>query len=155
MLTRSFDYETGFAPFDLFDEVRRRMGKTFVDVGPTHRSAPSGPTRAMPDGAFPRLRIRDVGDEIVVSADVPGLLQKDLEITLQDGVLTVSGARTMGAPDGYFVRRSERPSYRFSRSLPLPVNVDPDGTSARVDSGVLVVTLKKVAEAGPRKIVIR
>jgi HSP20 family protein len=148
MLSRLTDFERASAPFDLLEEVRRRMDRVWDDFE-------GQPTLRASNAAWPRANVLDLGTEIVVRADVPGLAQKDLDISLHDNVLTIAGERKIPAPEGYTAQRRERAPLRFSRSFALPVKVDPERTTAKVESGVLTVTLAKAEEVRPRKIVVR
>jgi HSP20 family protein len=90
-----------------------------------------------------------------VEAAVPGFDQKDVEIAIEDGVLTVKGERKNETPEPnrtYFVR--EIGSGAFSRSFRLPSNVDPNKVSASYKQGVLTIELLKREEAKPRRITI-
>ena len=90
-----------------------------------------------------------------VEAAVPGFDQKDIEIAVEDGVLTVKGERKNETPEPnrtYFVREIGRGA--FSRSFRLPSNVDPSKVSASYKNGVLTIELLKREEAKPRRITI-
>ena len=90
-----------------------------------------------------------------VEAAVPGFDQKDIEIAIEDGVLTVKGERkndTREPNRTYFVREIGRGA--FSRSFSLPSNVDPSKVSASYKQGVLTIELPKREEAKPRRITI-
>ena len=90
-----------------------------------------------------------------VEAAVPGFDQKDIEIAVEDGVLTVKGERKNETPEPnrtYFVREIGRGA--FSRSFRLPSNVDPNKVSASYKQGVLTIELPKREEAKPRRITI-
>ena len=147
MLTRLTDFSDSF---DLLDELRRQMDSVWEDWG-VQRT----PARAFPTTNVPRVNLFDAGAELVVEADVPGLSEKDLTITLHEGVLTLAGERKIAAPEGYEARRQERASYKFSRSLALPAKVDAEKTTAVVKDGVLTVTLAKAPEARPRQISVK
>jgi len=101
------------------------------------------------------FNVLDAGANLVVTADVPGLGDKDLEVTFHDNVLTVSGERKAPAPEGYAVHRRERPELQFARSVALPVKIDVEKTSATVKDGVLTITLAKAPEVRPRQIAVR
>ncbi len=106
-------------------------------------------------GTWPRLDVLDDGANLVVTGDVPGMTEKDFDIRLEDGVLTIKGERKAFAPEGYEVLRRERHAARFQRSLALPQKVDVEKTTARVKDGVLTITLAKAPEARPRQIAVR
>lgn len=146
MLTRITDFSDSL---DLFDQLRRQMDAVWDDWG-----APRGPARSLSPSAV-RLNLYDTGAELVLQADVPGVTDKDLEISLYEGVLTIAGERKLAKPEGYTARGQERASYRFSRSIALPAKVDAEKTSAAVKDGVLTVTLTKAPEARPRQIAVK
>jgi HSP20 family protein len=154
MLSRFSDFENAFA---LMDELQRRMDRIWEDVDPSWRSwQPASPTsRSLSASAFPRINLFDAGSNLVLKADVPGLSEKDVQVTLSDGGISLSGERKVVAPEGYSAHRQERSQVRFSRSMTLPCKVNPEQTTASVKDGVLTITLAKAAEAQPRQISVR
>jgi HSP20 family protein len=149
MLSRLTDFNDSF---DLLDELRRQMDSVWGDWGSARAPAPA---RSFAAAGFPRLNLFDTGAELVVEADVPGMTDKDFEITLHDGLLTLAGERKVLAPEGFAPRRQERAGYKFSRSVALPTKVDPEKTIATVKDGVLTITLAKAPEARPRQIAVK
>jgi HSP20 family protein len=135
MLTRWADLDHSFA---LFDELFRRRAD-----------------RAWSEEPLPRLDVLDDGASFVVTADVPGIAEKDLTITLHDGTLTIAGTRKAAALEGYEVHRRERGQARFSRSFTLPAKVDGEKTTATLKDGVLTVKLAKAESAKPRTITVK
>ena len=107
------------------------------------------------EGAFPRISFDDQGAAFVVRAELPGLSEKDLELNATATTLTLKGERKVEAPEGYSVHRNERNTFRFSRSFELPTKVDADKVEARLEHGVLTVTLPKVPEAQPKQISVK
>jgi HSP20 family protein len=91
----------------------------------------------------------------VLEADLPGLGEKDVQLTIHQDVLTLSGERKQDVPQGWFVHRQERAPLKFSQSFTLPVKVDPEKSSATMKNGVLTITLAKAAEAQPRAITVK
>lgn len=154
MLSRLSEFENTFA---LMDELQRRMDRIWEDVDPSWRSSqPTSPSsRALSASSFPRLNIFDAGSNLVLKADVPGLSEKDVQVTLSDGGISLAGERKVVAPEGYSAHRQERSQVKFSRSLTLPCKVDPEQTTASVKDGVLTITMAKAAEAQPRQIRVR
>jgi HSP20 family protein len=144
MLRRLGDFDRTFT---IFDELRRRMDRVWEDF--------DGDATPSASVAWPRIHVFDAGSNLVLKADVPGLTEKDLEITLNTDSLSVAGARTVDTPEGYSVHRQERSSAKFSRSLALPCQVDAERTLAVVKDGVLTITLPKAAQAQPRQIAVR
>jgi HSP20 family protein len=97
-------------------------------------------------GAWPNVELSETDREIRITAEVPGMSEKDVELLLEDGVLTLRGERKSETEDkdrGY----SERYYGRFERRIALPSNVDEQGAKADFKDGVLSVTLPKSAEA--------
>jgi HSP20 family protein len=90
----------------------------------------------------PQVEVRHNGNKLTVCADLPGLSAKDIDIQVDDGVLTISGERSQTSEDkqeGYY--RSERSYGSFSRSIALPEGVNEDQIQAKFDNGVLEVTV--------------
>ena len=151
MLSRFSDLDHAFA---LMEEVRRRMDRDWEDIDPSWERTTSSP-RALSASAWPRINQYDAGPDLVLQADVPGLSEKDVQVTLNDGGLSISGERKVVPPEGYSTHRQERSGVRFSRSLTLPCKVNPEHTTASVKNGVLTITLAKAPEAQPRQITVR
>lgn len=104
---------------------------------------------------LPAMDLVENGDNFVLRADLPGLSESDVNIELEDNVLTVSGERGSEHEErneGYY--RVERAFGSFSRSLTLPEGIDPEGIKASFDRGVLEVTIPKPEERKPRKVAI-
>ena len=103
----------------------------------------------------PRLDVVENTDHYIVKIDIPGMRKEDVKITLRDNVLNVRGERSEEAKrdeDTYHV--VERRFGKFSRTLTLPTNVKADKIEAKMNDGVLVVTLPKAEDAKPREISI-
>lgn len=105
-------------------------------------------------GSWPRANLTDTGSALVLTAEVPGLSERDVNITLNQDVLTVSGERKTAVPEGYTAYRQERGTVKFSRSFSLPSRVDGEKASATVKNGILTVTLDKAPDAVPRQIAV-
>ena len=136
-------------PFPPFDELRRRM----FDL------SGSEPEARLPGVAFgtewPRVNVVDLGDHLEVSAEVPGLAEKDVQLSVHNDLLTLRGERPVTVPEGATLHRSERVSLRFSRAVSLPCKVDSERTAATLKNGVLTITLPKAADARPRTIAVK
>ena len=107
------------------------------------------------EGAFPRISLDDQGAAFVVRAELPGLSEKDLELNATATTLTLKGERKVVGPEGYSVHRNERSAFHFARSFELPTKDDADKVEARLEHGVLTVTLPKVPEAQPKQISVK
>lgn len=104
----------------------------------------------------PAVDMVDHKDEILVRADLPGFDEKDIEVTVQDGMLTVRGERKEEkeeTKDAYYV--SERSYGSFLRTLSLPVGVEADKVKATFKKGVLEVHLPKARAAVGTKIEVK
>ncbi len=104
---------------------------------------------------MPAMDLVETEEDFVLRADLPGLSEGDVNIELEDNVLTISGERKSEheeRKEGYY--RVERASGTFSRSLTLPEGVDPEAVRASFDRGVLEVRIPKPEERKPRKVSI-
>ena len=103
----------------------------------------------------PSFDVKETADAFVLVADVPGLDEKDLDVNVHDGVLTVTGARNSEEKkEGERYSIVERRYGSFARSFSLPDLADTDKIEAKLDRGVLTLTISKRAEAKPKKIAI-
>jgi len=101
----------------------------------------------------PPVDIAEYADKFMLSADIPGVDPASVEITLEQGVLTLSGSREKPVEvAGVERRRTERLLGRFYRRFALPDTVDGDAVSATGKHGVLEITIPKRAAVQPRRI---
>jgi HSP20 family protein len=103
----------------------------------------------------PAMDLVETDDHLVLRADLPGMDEKDIEIEIKDGVLTVTGERKAeqeSKDEGFY--RVERSFGRFSRSLSLPDGIDSDQVTANFDRGVLEVKIPKPSETKPHRVQI-
>lgn len=104
---------------------------------------------------LPALDVSEDADSIVVRVDLPGLSEDDVEIEIEDRVLTISGKRESKVDEKEgTLHRIERSYGEFSRSLTLPEGVDADAVTAAFDKGVLELRVPKPEERKPRRISI-
>ena len=108
-------------------------------------------------GAWPvPLDITHEDDSVVVKASIPGVKPDEVEVTIEDGRMTIEGKTAVESDEsrgGYVVR--ERRTGRFYRAIRLPETVDADGAESRYENGVLTVTLPKQASRKARKIEVK
>ena len=105
---------------------------------------------------MPAVDIEEHADKFVLLADVPGVDPKSIEITLEQGLLTLAGSRERKVEqEGVEARRTERASGRFFRRFTLPDTVDGEGVTAKGDNGVLAIVIPKRPTAQPRRIAVR
>jgi HSP20 family protein len=155
----------GQPQYDPYDQLLRRdlgdaLGRFFGGWGDADedRLAPFG------------VDIREDADHLFVEADLPGFRKEDVNITLENGTLTIeaekrqesppAGARPSqrrqadreGGPANYLLR--ERRYERFARSFTLPQNVNEQNVQAKLDNGCLTITLNKREESKPKRVSI-
>lgn len=101
----------------------------------------------------PSVDITEDEKHYLVTADIPGMKPEDLDISVENNVLTIRGERkyeTQGTQQGY--RRVERHYGRFQRSFALPEGVNADAIEANVENGTLTLRVPKPVTALPRKV---
>ncbi len=104
-------------------------------------------------GWSPAVDIEEYADRFELTADVPGVDPASIEVTLEKGVLVLTGSREKAAvASGVERRRSERASGRFQRRFSLPDTVDSESVTAKTSHGVLAVVIPKRAVVQPRRI---
>lgn len=139
----------GWTPFDRLSSLRDEMNRLF-DV-----SLPGFGSRDMSlfSGWTPALDVYQDKDNLFVKAELPGMKKEDIDISLEKGVLSISGERKdekeSGEGENY---RSERYFGKFHRSIALPMTFDAAKVSASYTDGVLTVKLPKSEEAKPKQI---
>jgi HSP20 family protein len=137
-----------YQPWALHREFFKEFNKALEGVSQDASSA------ATADWA-PAVDIEEYADKFVLYADVPGVDPKSIEVTLEKGVLTLTGNREQAVEqNGVERRRSERATGRFHRRFALPDTVDSDAVSASNRNGVLEVTIPKRPQVQPRRITV-
>lgn len=105
---------------------------------------------------LPPVDLKEEETRYVVDVELPGLRKEDIEVHLENGVLTIRGERRFEKDtqkENY--HRIERSYGKFSRSFSLPTRVNPEGISAQYRDGVLQVVVPKAEESKPKKIAIQ
>ena len=97
----------------------------------------------------------DTAEQLVLRAEVPGVAEEDLDVTIDQETLTLKGTRKIEIPEGYTVHRQERAETTFARSFSLPCKVDADKTQAVLKDGLLTVNLPKAPEVHARQIAVK
>jgi len=104
----------------------------------------------------PAFEVKENSEAFVLKGDLPGVAEADLDIAVHSNVLTVSGSRqSEERKEGESFALYERQYGSFSRSFSLPDTADGDRVEAKLDAGVLTLTIWKRAEAKPRKIALK
>jgi HSP20 family protein len=115
----------------LFDDFFRTSSNRFAEVGGLSANWPS-------------IDVKDKGNELLVTAEVPGLTDKDVELFVENGTLTIRGEKKADHEErGY----SERFFGKFERQIPLPSGVDEQNCKADFRDGLLTIHLPKTKEA--------
>ena len=134
--------------FNRLSSLRNELDRLFDLSGPTRDSS-------LFSGWTPALDVFDEKDHFVVNVELPGLKKEEIDLSFQEGVLSISGDRkhTVENKDGQTFR-SERYFGKFQRSVTLPASVDSAKISASYKDGILSVTLPKAEEAKPKQIAV-
>jgi HSP20 family protein len=137
----------GWSAFDRLSSLRELLDSAFhlASTSPEFGS-----------GWAPALDLFEGDSNITVQLEAAGMKKEDFDISLHDGVLTVSGERKFKSEEreGESLR-SERSFGAFSRSITLPSAVNAEGVKATYEDGILTVTLAKAEEAKPKKIQVQ
>lgn len=133
----------------LRNELDRVMGDVFQTLPEVARATGLAAT------AFPALNLWEDERNLFVEAELPGLKLEDLEIFVQGEELTIKGERKCCVQEGKSFHRRERPTGEFRRTVALPMRVDPEKVEARLQQGVLTISLPKAQEVLPRKIEVK
>ena len=103
----------------------------------------------------PAVEIVESDNEILLTADLPGLEDKDIHIGVEENLLSVTGERTCEKREQAEYLRSERLYGKFPRSFRLPETADLEKISAKLRNGVLTISVPKKEEAKPRQIEVK
>ena len=139
---------TGWPTFgrltDLRDEIDRLFELPLTEVARTSR---------LFSGWTPALDLYEEKDNLVVKAELPGMKREDIEVSLHEGSLSISGERKSEQKhEDAEVYRAERFFGRFQRTVTLPTPVAADKVKAEYKEGILSITLPKTEEAKPKHI---
>src|ERR687893_208417 len=134
---------------DPFMTLHREMNRLFDDVFRGFDMAPFGSLSGMGRMAsWPTVEVIETDHEVRVSAELPGMDQNDVEVLMNDGVLTIRGEKKSEIKDKERAF-SERSYGRFQRRIPLGQDVDEDKIEAAFKNGVLTITIPRTAQAAP------
>lgn len=146
------------ANWDVFKELetlRKEINEAFRGEG---NNRPLGRTFISPVSTrrFPLVNFSEDEGHIYIEALVPGVDPKDVDLSVLRSTLTISGDRKpFVEQEGQIVHRTELGSGKFSRTIELPVDIDPDNINAQCKDGIMQITLAKAEHAKPRKIEIQ
>lgn len=136
---------TGFGRLsDLRDEIDRLFDSPLTELTRTSH---------LLSGWTPALDVHEDKNSFIVTAELPGMKKEEIEVSLQDGTLSISGERKSETQHANAeVYRAERFFGRFQRTITLPATVAADKVKAAYKDGVLTITLPKTEEAKPKQI---
>ncbi len=140
---------TRYEPWNLLTQLQRELERS-QEMG---RSIPEG-TAATAEWS-PAVDIKEEAQRYVLLADLPGVSPENINVSMENGILTLSGERDTEARsrrEGY--KRIERVYGSFHRRFSLPDTVDAEGISARCTNGVLEIVIPKKSLVQPKKIVV-
>lgn len=127
-------------PIHLFQKEMNRLFQDFFEVAPFGSGA---------SGTFPEIDVKETEKDINVTAELPGLEEKDVEVLLTADSLTIKGEKKQEKEEkGESYYRSERRYGSFSRVIPLASDIEVDKAEARFKKGVLHITIPKTEKAG-------
>ncbi len=143
---------TRYEPWNAMRQLQNEMSRVF-----------DGAVTGAEDGSnvvtsrwTPAVDIRENSEQFVITADIPGVEPKDIEVTMENGVLTIKGERKLEARDGgdNGYRRVERAYGSFYRRFTLPDTADAEAIAASGKHGVLEVVIPKRAALQPKRIAV-
>ena len=137
-------------PLNLFDRVHQSLNNLTYSANDGYYNS------SYVNSWNPAVDIREEKDKFLIMADIPGVDPKDIDITMEDGVLTVKGERySQTKNDGETYKRLERSSGSFYRRFSLPDTADGEHIEAKGNNGVLEITIPKHEKVQPRKIEVK
>ena len=139
---RPFGFPGGADPFRELRRLQEEMDRLAGAFTPAAAS-------------FPAVNLYAGRDGIAVSAELPGVAKDELEIHAHRDTLTLRGTRRPAAENEQAYHRRERRSGAFTRTIQLPFQVDPEQIEARLENGVLQLSLQRPEEDKPRRIEVK
>jgi len=142
---------TRYDPLSLLNVLQRELDRA-AETGRGNAESPSSVATAE---WTPAVDIKEEANRYVLLADLPGVSHEQIDITMDNGILTLRGERTTEAAaqrEGY--KRIERINGTFYRRFSLPDTADAEGISARCNNGVLEISIPKKSQLQPKRIVV-
>ena len=138
-----------YDPWNLIRQLRDDMNRA---LAPATNGSEDG-SSVLTSRWAPAVDIKEEKDRFVVSADIPGVEPADIEVTMENGMLTIRGERSFEKEDdGKSYRRVERVYGSFHRRFSLPDTADAEGIVARGKNGVLEIVIPKKETVQPKRI---
>lgn len=139
---------TRYQPLDVLSQLHHQINQIFDGRA---AARPADETSATADWV-PPADIEELADRFVLKVDLPGVALDSIDVTLEHGVLSISGVRKQESAENVERARVERPHGRFHRRFTMPDNVDAANVQATGRNGVLEVAIPKQPKAQPRRV---
>lgn len=141
--TQRFGFGPAWSPWRDFSRMQNEMDRLFQSANDSY--APG----------FPPVNVYTREDQVIVSAELPGVSADKVDISVLDDTLTIKGAREVeDRPEGVTMHREERGAGEFARTLRLPFRVEASSVDAKFDNGVLEITLPRAEADRPKRIAV-
>ncbi len=135
-------------PLSLLEQLQREMASVF--------NTPSVESNFSTEEWAPAVDIKETDNEFVIHADLPGVKSEDIDVTAEDGILTIKGERESNkTQEKENYKRIERFSGHFLRRFTLPDSADLEKISAKTKDGVLELVIPKVEKVKPKRIEVK
>ncbi len=147
---------SNYEPWSLLDRFQQQLNRMGYADQPLAANGDNDASNIVTSHWRPAVDIKEEADRFLITADLPGVDPKNIEITMENGVLTIKGERTSAATEekeGY--KRVERVSGTFYRRFSLPDSADAERIQATGKDGVLTVSLPKHEKVQPRRIEVK
>ncbi len=142
-----------YEPWSLLDQFRRDIEQVLAHTGSTQTY---GDSAVATSAWVPAVDFKEEVNQFIIEADIPGVEPKDIEISMEGGVLSLKGERRLESrEDGKDYHRVERSRGVFYRRFSLPDTADAEKIAASGKNGVLQIRLPKKEVAKPRKITVQ
>ena len=102
-----------------------------------------------------QLDVVETADSVLVIANLPGVKVEHVNVTLKENILTLEATSETAQPESAKALHTERNTSAFKRSIRIPVRLSADEVQAKLEHGVLTVTLKKAVDATPKRITVQ
>lgn len=138
-----------YEPWGMLEQMRKDMDRMFENRSDEN-------SNVVTSDWVPAVDVKEEKDAFIIKADIPGVEPKDIEVHMENGMLTIRGTREQESKeerDGY--KRVERVSGNFYRRFGLPDTADADKISAKSNHGVLEIRIPKQEKVQPRKIDVK
>jgi HSP20 family protein len=133
-------------PFDALFNLQRALEAHTESDWLENQTASQGP--------FPPINVFQQSDDIVAIIELPGVEKNDLQIQAKENTIRIAGKKPVDLPEGVSVHRRERIFGEFDRTIPLPIQLDPDRIRAEYQDGILALFLPRSERDKPRTIKI-